>query len=212
MRPASVGATDLAILARVIYVIDLSHDPRGHVASLPRSAEILWETFTSIAECASASWRALEPRTTALACRRRPKNRPCPGYVEILSATNEQVQWECPACADGGVVTGWRGTASDLSEIQVPGEVGTDWCAALVTPQEYRALLAPEWKLPGMVRRILRAARATRPGIRIEAPRPGFVALVHATASTVAGLERRTARRLLKSAWLRFVDATEVWE
>ena len=52
---------------------------------------------------------------TALPCRRRPGNRPCPGHIVVfrpdLPAT---IDWRCSSCDDEGVISGWAGSYFDL--------------------------------------------------------------------------------------------------
>ncbi|MBK8479881.1 MAG: hypothetical protein IPL40_01685 [Proteobacteria bacterium] len=57
-------------------------------------------------------------------CRCRPHGRPCRGRLEVERPPQaDRVRWICPACADEGEVTGWRGTRWDLSAALRSGRV-----------------------------------------------------------------------------------------
>lgn len=50
-----------------------------------------------------------------IACRKRPDRRACGGFLAVYRQdTPAVVRWQCPRCADGGVITGWQGTEFDL--------------------------------------------------------------------------------------------------
>jgi len=53
---------------------------------------------------------------TGVECRRRPGRIPCGG--EVLAGPGEEhegLEWSCSSCGDAGTISGWRGTAFDLS-------------------------------------------------------------------------------------------------
>jgi hypothetical protein len=47
-------------------------------------------------------------------CRRRPRERPCQGVLEI-ELRKDHILWECPACGDEGVILGWKGLIWDMT-------------------------------------------------------------------------------------------------
>lgn len=56
-----------------------------------------------------------QARHTPLSCRRRPERRACGGLLVVeQQAKGQQVEWHCPKCRVGGVITGWEGTQADL--------------------------------------------------------------------------------------------------
>jgi hypothetical protein len=62
--------------------------------------------------------RGGETLVSALRCRRRPKRRPCGGFLSIRrQQVPPQIEWECSACRDSGVILGWEETGWDLSGI-----------------------------------------------------------------------------------------------
>jgi len=100
--------------APAVLVADLRHFlelPGDTPAPARRLAEQLRDIVrATTAGEAGAAW------VSALPCRRRPGNRRCPG--RILLRRNESpatITWECTACGDAGVVSGWQDTPYDLS-------------------------------------------------------------------------------------------------
>lgn len=97
-------------------VTDLRHfEPEDPTAKLPAHVRRLRRFFGEIARAASVrdsgEWSA-----TALRCRRRPGRKPCSGRLEVFRRdVPAEVEWRCPGCGDGGVVSGWRHTFWDLS-------------------------------------------------------------------------------------------------
>lgn len=198
-------------------VIDLRHDPRLDPAApkFPRRALRVWEHYAAIGESATATWGGLQARLVAVRCRRRPERIPCRSYLYVVPGDEGAIEWSCPRCEDGGVLTGWQGSHVDLSGVAVGGEHATDpdaWYAALLPPEEYRLLFKPGWGFSPLVRRILRAARPTRPGIRLEAPRAAWNPLVGALAQAGAHAGRAATRRALERVRQRLLDATHAWE
>jgi hypothetical protein len=80
----------------------------------PGPARRLAEQLGNIVRAATAgegdiAWES------ALPCRRRPANRPCPGRIVVLrSETSATIRWQCSACGDDGVISNWADSASDL--------------------------------------------------------------------------------------------------
>jgi hypothetical protein len=203
-----------------MYVCDYRHDPRAHRCppDFPRSALRLWDYFGSIVQGASATWGGVVPRRIALRCRRRPDRRPCPGWIEVFPASGERLEgtlvWTCPRCGDAGSLSHWRGSEDDLSLIAVRGEDSTDpdaWCAALVTPDEYRALTEIDLGEHSFVRRILRAARPTRPGIRIEGPRGPWQQMSVVVHDALRPMRASRKRRRIEAAQGRLEDGLRIW-
>lgn len=197
------------------YIVDMLHDPRSGADSLrlPPAAVRLWDYFGTIVECASAPWGGVAVRATALPCRRRPGRQPCPGTIHVLARDEDRIDWGCPACGDYGLISHWQDSAADLSGVLVPGtERPDDQVAALVTPQESRALFDPRLAFKPEQRRILRAATPSRPGVRIVAPRAAWSSLVGEVGMRALRDKNRRRAPLLKAAWERLGDAAELWE
>lgn len=89
------------------HYIDLPEDTPGparrlaeHLANIVRAAT---------AGDAATGWE------TALRCRRRPANRPCPGRMIVLRThTEHPIQWQCSVCGDQGVISNWENSPFDL--------------------------------------------------------------------------------------------------
>jgi hypothetical protein len=89
------------------HFLDLPEDTPGparrlaeHLANIVRAAT---------AGDAGTGWE------TALRCRRRPRNRPCPGRMIVLRTHTEQpIRWQCGVCDDQGVISNWEDSPFDL--------------------------------------------------------------------------------------------------
>lgn len=66
-----------------------------------------------IVEAVSA-WDDTLPIDSAIRCRRRPRNRPCPGHVRAWCVEGT-IQWSCTRCRDNGRISNWRGTPWDIA-------------------------------------------------------------------------------------------------
>lgn len=52
---------------------------------------------------------------SALTCRRRPRNRPCRGYMVVTRRDGSgSIEWHCERCGDQGVISGWEDSPFDL--------------------------------------------------------------------------------------------------
>ena len=52
---------------------------------------------------------------TALRCRRRPANKPCPGRMVVLrTEPPSPIRWQCSGCGDEGVISNWADSPFDL--------------------------------------------------------------------------------------------------
>lgn len=57
---------------------------------------------------------------THVRCRRRPGRRPCAGRLQAVVDPEARIHWECPACGDNGVISGWQGTPWDMRRAGLP--------------------------------------------------------------------------------------------
>jgi hypothetical protein len=77
---------------------------------------------------------------TALGCQRRPGRRPCPGHLAVVrSDVPASIRWQCSACGDDGVISGWEGSPFDLRNPD-PGHGRID-SVRVVIPDEVAAAL-----------------------------------------------------------------------
>lgn len=82
----------------------------------PGPARKLAEYLGSVVRAATAA-EAGTPWISALTCRRRPANRPCPGHVVVFRADlPAPIEWRCSACSEEGVISGWEDSLFDLRQ------------------------------------------------------------------------------------------------
>ena len=97
------------------WIVDMGCylDSEGRIGDLPSRVRRLAEHFGAIVIAVSPT--AKEKRvSTGVACRRRPRRRPCPGQILALIGSDEgRIHWICPACSDGGAISGWEGSPWD---------------------------------------------------------------------------------------------------
>lgn len=55
--------------------------------------------------------------TSGVGCTRRPGRGPCDGFVMVFRHANGAIAWACDVCGDKGLITGWEGSPSDLTEL-----------------------------------------------------------------------------------------------
>jgi hypothetical protein len=100
------------------WITDMTHFlEAGRLApTLPGPARKLVEHLGAIV-AAVTSDDALAPTHSRVACRRRPKRRPCTGEIQAwLDLSEDAICWRCPVCGDNGVIRGWEGTLWDCIE------------------------------------------------------------------------------------------------
>lgn len=80
----------------------------------PGPARRMAEHLGSIVRAATAA-KAGTAWESALPCRRRAGNRPCPGHIAVLRADlPAPIEWRCTSCGDEGVVSGWKDSSFHL--------------------------------------------------------------------------------------------------
>jgi hypothetical protein len=53
--------------------------------------------------------------TSGVGCTKRPGRRRREGFVMVPRHGNREIAWACDVCDDEGVITGWEGSAADVS-------------------------------------------------------------------------------------------------
>lgn len=99
-----------------VRITDLRHF-LDELGGLPQESRAL-RLATRLARIVEAATSRIAGscQATAVTCNRRPHHRVCPGFIVIeRSEVPPLVQWKCPVCGDRGRITGWRGTAWDLT-------------------------------------------------------------------------------------------------
>jgi len=56
----------------------------------------------------ATSDNAVDPYESNVKCGRRPRRKPCMGYLTIEMTDEDDIYWICPVCSDEGVVSGWK--------------------------------------------------------------------------------------------------------
>jgi hypothetical protein len=80
----------------------------------PGTARRLAEHVSNIVRAATAR-DAGTARESALACRRRPANRRCPGRLIVLATEPAApIRWRCHVCDDQGLISNWENSPFDL--------------------------------------------------------------------------------------------------
>lgn len=96
-----------------MLVTDLTHF-LGLPDAVPGPARRLAEHLGGIVRAGTAG-DAGTGWTSALPCRRRPGNRPCPGRIILLRPEPlAPIQWQCSVCTDQGVISNWENSPHDL--------------------------------------------------------------------------------------------------
>jgi hypothetical protein len=98
-----------------MFVSDL-RDFLGITDDAPGPARKMAEHLGFVVRAATAA-DAGNSWLTALTCRRRPGNRPCTGHIAVFRADlPAPIQWQCSACGDEGVISGWEDSPFDLRQ------------------------------------------------------------------------------------------------
>ena len=100
------------LVADLHHFLDLTDDT-------PAPARRLGEHLASIVAAATAG-DAGTAWESALPCRRRPANRPCPGRIIVIcTQPDTPIGWRCSRCGDDGTISNWASTPFDLRRQQL---------------------------------------------------------------------------------------------
>jgi hypothetical protein len=150
----------------------------AHLASVVRAATAV--------PCSSG-------RPTVVRCRRRPGRIACEGPIMVaVSDHPPMVHWGCVSCEDDGLISGWKGTACDLSPDPADQEVTV---AAVVSEEAYRVLLGCLF-LDRVCERVVHSAEPVRGGIELCATEDGWEDFRDAVAAEANHASRPPQRRL----------------
>lgn len=183
-------------------ITNLTHflDDSGFIASeAPAPARALGDQLAAIVECATAAGRR-DRWTTSLRCRRRPKRRPCPANIVVqLVDIPAEVRWSCPACGDVGTITGFKGTAYDLSDRRPPDGPRDE---LRLSADEHAALLAGVAPDPEHVT-LLRAAPLVGDRLVVSIPLGELEYFVDAVAADANHARSHKVEELLDAVFER---------
>ena len=94
------------------WIVNMTHylDPRGQPIEADTPARRLADYFGSIVSAVTPQeWGV--PTDSGVACRRRPRRKPCPGRIfAVLYPESKEIHWHCPCCNDQGIISGWEKT------------------------------------------------------------------------------------------------------
>ena len=122
-----------------MLVADLHHF-LDLTADTPGPARRLGEHLASIVAAATAG-DAGTAWESALPCRRRPANRPCPGRIIVIcTQPDTPIGWQCSRCGDDGTISNWADTPYDLRRQQL---AVAEPLHAIVLEAEIAAAFAP---------------------------------------------------------------------
>jgi len=54
---------------------------------------------------------------TGMKCRKRPSRKPCKGIIQAVTDEDGQILWRCPVCKYEGIITGWKNSSWDISNL-----------------------------------------------------------------------------------------------
>ena len=133
--------------------------------------------------------------TSAVGCTKRPRRRPCDGFVMVFRHGNGEIAWSCEVCGDEGLITGWEGSPSDVSGLDDGYVNGVP--VAVVMSRAMFDLLGEVTVLDPGAELLIARARGTSEGVVLVGPSDAFDELVGDVASEAnAATDRRRARLL----------------
>ena len=95
------------------FIVDMRHRDAPADADLPAA---FWKAVNyegRIVEAGSA-WGRAETLDSAIRCRRKPRNKACPGHLRVR-VDSEVILWGCTRCRDNGRISEWQGLRWDFS-------------------------------------------------------------------------------------------------
>jgi len=135
---------------------------------------------------------------SGVGCTRRPGRRPCNGFVMVFRHANGEISWACDVCEDDGVITGWEGSPSDLSELDdsyVDGE-----SIEVVMPRELFDRVRGVLLLDAASEVLVARAQGCAAGVVLAGAAGAFEELVGYVASEANAATNRRRARLLDEA------------
>lgn len=99
------------------WIVNMQHylDKDGSIGSMNGPTRRLADYFGSIVTFAT-SFDDGHFLNSNIPCRRRPERKPCLGKIQaLLDLDTDNIVWQCPGCADNGVISGWQDTPWDAS-------------------------------------------------------------------------------------------------
>ena len=85
--------------------------------------------------CAATVSLKGQRKHSAVRCWRRPGHKKCPGRIFVCEQVYGDIEWECSSCGSKGVVRGWQGGWSDLSDFR--GTSDPPFFELILTEKQY---------------------------------------------------------------------------
>jgi hypothetical protein len=173
-------------------------------ADTPGPARRLAEHLGNIVRAASAG-DAGTAWGSALACRRRPANRACPGRMFVLrTEAGAPIRWQCSLCDDTGVISNWEDSPLDLRRRQLAiAERAND----IVISNEIAATLRNLQLLDPDCERLVFRIRARQADAVLSATDDDLEDLIGAVAAEANHEPNRRRRQRLDAAFDALNDA-----
>ena len=136
--------------------------------------------------------------TSGVGCTKRPGRRPCDGFIMVFRHGNGEIAWACDVCGDEGVITGWEGSPTDVSELDDSYADGEP--VAVVMSRALFDLLRGVLVLDAASELLIARARGSSEGVVLAGPSDAFDELVGYVASEANHESDRRRARLLDEA------------
>jgi hypothetical protein len=188
-----------------MFVSDLRHF-LDMPEDAPGPARKMADQLGSIVKAATATETGAAWET-ALPCRRRPGNRPCPGHIAVfrldLPAT---IDWKCSACGDDGIISGWEDSYFDLRRPRFRRPDSS--VRAVPVTDEVCAALRDLRLLDTDCERLVFGARASTTGILLFASEEDLDELIGYLAAEANHEADRRRQKRLDLAYAALSDAS----
>ncbi|MBF0187710.1 MAG: hypothetical protein HQL50_07280 [Magnetococcales bacterium] len=91
---------------------------------------------------AVTSRNAGKEEISAVWCRKRPGRKRCSGRLAVRRQdVPSEIHWKCPKCGDAGVISSWRESATDYSQIGTFSWDDSEPTKVIIGEEDYEALL-----------------------------------------------------------------------
>jgi DNA-binding protein YbaB len=174
----------------------------------PGPARRMAEHLASVVRAATAA-KAGTPWESALRCQRRPRRRACGGHIAVFRADlPAPIEWQCTACGDDGVISGWEDSYFDLRDPRSePAEVVQ---VEIVISDEVAAALRDLTYVDTDGERTVFRARACDGSVVITGDRDDIDDLIAAAAAEANHETNRSRRNRLDAAFAALSEAPTV--
>jgi hypothetical protein len=176
----------------------------------PGPARKMAQHLGSVVRAATAG-DAGTPWITAIACRRRPRNRPCTGHIAVFRADlPAPIEWQCSVCGEEGVISGWDESPFDirLPRAHARSERGRE----LFLSDELAATLQVVNLLDLECERLIYRMRSSGDGNVLEVSTDELNELLGFVAADANHEPSRGRRSRLDRAFAALSDALREWE